>query len=233
MSLTITWPQVALRLLLAAAASFFIGFNRDEKGHPAGVRTTMLVCLAATLAMLQVNLLLPLSGKTPSSFAVMDLMRNPLGILTGMGFLGAGVIIKRDRNLVTGVTTAATLWFVTVLGLLFGAGNLGIGSVGSLLAILILWGLKKMENFIPRRQHGSLTLSLDRDAPSEEELRQYVFETGCRIVAWSTRYAPAPLLTEVKCELAWRERADRQPHTPAGILKLRTLPGVRFVSWSE
>lgn len=118
MTLEIQWQQIALRLLLACVASFLIGLNRDEQGHPAGIRTTMLVCLAATLAMLQVNLMLPMSGKTSSSFAVMDLMRNPLGILSGIGFLGAGVIMKRDSG-VTGVTTAATMWFVTMLGLLF------------------------------------------------------------------------------------------------------------------
>ena len=90
----------------------------------------MLVCLAATLAMLQVNLLLPIAGKSPSSFVVMDLMRLPLGILSGIGFIGAGVIIKRDAD-VSGVTTAATIWLVTVLGLLFGGGNLYLGAAVS------------------------------------------------------------------------------------------------------
>jgi putative Mg2+ transporter-C (MgtC) family protein len=71
--------------------------------------------------MLQVNLLLPMQGKTSSSFAVMDLMRLPLGILSGMGFIGAGAIVRKD-SLVHGLTTAATLWFVTGLGLCFGGG---------------------------------------------------------------------------------------------------------------
>jgi putative Mg2+ transporter-C (MgtC) family protein len=92
-----------------------IGINRSEHGHAAGLRTTLLVCLAASLSMLQVNLLLPMTGKTSSSFAVMDLMRLPLGILSGMGFIGAGAIVRKD-NFVHGLTTAATLWFVTGLG---------------------------------------------------------------------------------------------------------------------
>jgi len=129
MPLAITWEQIALRIALAALASLIIGLNRDEHGHPAGIRTTMLVCLAATLAMLQVNLFLSLAGKLPSSFVVMDLMRLPLGILSGIGFIGAGVIIKNNGN-VSGVTTAATIWFVTVLGLLFGGGNLYLGIAG-------------------------------------------------------------------------------------------------------
>jgi putative Mg2+ transporter-C (MgtC) family protein len=124
--LYLTWEQITIRLTLACVSGFLIGLNRDEHGHPAGIRTTMLVCLAATLAMLQVNLLLPISGKTSSSFAVMDLMRLPLGILSGIGFIGAGVIIKRGPN-VSGVTTAATIWLVTVLGLLFAAAILPLG----------------------------------------------------------------------------------------------------------
>jgi MgtC family protein len=63
--------------------------------------------------MLQVNLLLPVSGKTAQSFAVLDLMRLPLEILSGMGFIGAGAIVRKG-NLVRGLTTAATIWLGTV-----------------------------------------------------------------------------------------------------------------------
>src|SRR5579884_2065718 len=98
MPLTITWEQIALRVLLAAIASLLVGLNRDEKGHPAGMRTTMLVCLAACLAQLQANLMLPTSGKTPSSFGQLDFERLPLGILSGIGFIGAGVIVKKNND---------------------------------------------------------------------------------------------------------------------------------------
>lgn len=179
MPLTLTWEQIALRILLAAIASLLIGLNRDEKGHPAGMRTTMLVCLAACLAQLQANILLPTVGKTLSSFAVLDLERLPLGILSGIGFIGAGVIVKRDNNLVTGVTTAATIWFVSVLGLLFGGGQLRLGCAATALAIFILWGLKHAENYIPREQQGNLYLKLDANSPTEEELRKLILKAGC------------------------------------------------------
>jgi len=58
MAVVLTWEQVAVRILLAAIASFLIGYNRDERGQRLGIRTTMLVCLAATLSMLQANLLM-------------------------------------------------------------------------------------------------------------------------------------------------------------------------------
>src|SRR5580700_3335317 len=113
MPTNLVWSEIAIRLLCTIVAGGLIGFNRGEHGRPAGLRTTMLVSLAACLSMIQVNLLLPMAGKPPTSFVVMDLMRLPLGILSGMGFIGGGAILRRG-NFVIGVTTAATLWFVTV-----------------------------------------------------------------------------------------------------------------------
>ncbi|HEY5381056.1 MAG TPA: MgtC/SapB family protein [Acidobacteriaceae bacterium] len=233
MPITLTWEQIALRLTLAVVASFFIGLNRDERGRPAGLRTVMLVCLAATFAMLQVNLLLPLAGRPGNSFVMNDLMRLPLGILSGIGFIGAGVIFKRDNQLTTGVTTAATLWYVTVLGLLFGGGQLRTGCVAAVLAIVILWGLQRIESLLPREHHGDLTLTLDAAAPSEEDLRRHILAAGCNFSRWSPIYNPAATLSSLQCTVHWRERAFVSPHTPAAIAALRTLPGVRSVSWSE
>jgi putative Mg2+ transporter-C (MgtC) family protein len=121
------WPEIALRLLLTVVAWALLGLNRSEHGHAAGLRTTLLVCFAASVSMLQVNLLLPVSGKTAQSLAVLDLMRLPLGILSGMGFIGAGAIVRKS-NLVRGLTAAATLWFATALGLCFGGGQLILGT---------------------------------------------------------------------------------------------------------
>lgn len=233
MPLTLTWEQIALRILLAAIASLLIGLNRDEKGHPAGMRTTMLVCLAACLAQLQANLLLTTAGKTVSSFSVLDLERLPLGILSGIGFIGAGVIVKRDNNIVSGVTTAATIWFVSVLGLLFGGGQLRLGCAATVLAIAILWGLKWAENFMPRMQQGHLCLALGASSPNEDELRKLILQAGCEFTRWQTTYDPPGSLTALECTVRWRERASHQPHTPRAIQQLRDLQGVRSLTWNE
>jgi putative Mg2+ transporter-C (MgtC) family protein len=233
MPLTLTWEQIALRILLATIASMLIGLNRDERGHPAGMRTTMLVCLAACLAQLQANLLLTTAGKTMSSFSVMDLERLPLGILSGIGFIGAGVIVKRDNNIVSGVTTAATIWFVSVLGLLFGAGQLRLGCSAAVLAMLILWGLKQAENFIPRVQQGNLCLVLNASSPGEEELRRHILKAGCEFTRWQATYDPPGTLTAVECTIRWRERASREAGTPRAIQRLRELDGIRSLTWQE
>src|SRR5581483_8952950 len=112
MPTAMTWSDIALRLVLTIVAGTVSGLNRGEHGHPAGLRTTILVCLAASLSMIAANLLLDTRGRPSDAFSVLDLMRLPLGILSGMGFIGAGAIVRRG-DLVEGVTTAATLWFVT------------------------------------------------------------------------------------------------------------------------
>lgn len=95
MPLQPTWADIAIRLALTMLAGGVIGFNRGTRGHAAGFRTTILVGLAASVAMIQANILLSESGKTPQSFAVMDLMRLPLGVLTAVGFIGGGAILRK------------------------------------------------------------------------------------------------------------------------------------------
>jgi putative Mg2+ transporter-C (MgtC) family protein len=104
-----SWTDIGIRILLVIAAGALIGLNRQAGGHAAGLRTTVLVGLAACLAMIQANVLLSVAGKTEHSFAVMDTLRFPLGVLTGVGFISGGAILKRG-DLVAGVTTAATLF---------------------------------------------------------------------------------------------------------------------------
>jgi putative Mg2+ transporter-C (MgtC) family protein len=152
-----TWQDVCLRLLLTLIAGAIIGFNRGAKGHAAGLRTTMLVGLAAAVSMVQANILLSIGGKAADSFGVMDLMRLPLGILTGVGFIGAGAILRRG-DLVTGVTTAATLWMMTVIGLCLGGGQIWLGAAATLLAVLTLWALKWLDVRIPREHRATLVI---------------------------------------------------------------------------
>lgn len=109
------------------------------------MRTTLLVCLAASVTMIQVNLLLPTAGRPPNSFVMNDLMRLPLGILTGVGFIGGGAILRRD-DIVVGVTTAATLWLVTVIGLCLGGGQIALGIAATAIGLFALWCLQWVED---------------------------------------------------------------------------------------
>jgi putative Mg2+ transporter-C (MgtC) family protein len=81
--ITPDWQEIALRLALTAAAGSAIGFNRQERARPAGLRTVLLVSLAAAVGMIQANIWMGLTGKPPGSFVTLDPMRLPLGILSG------------------------------------------------------------------------------------------------------------------------------------------------------
>ena len=168
-----TWGDLAFRLVLTFAAGFLIGLNRETRGHAAGLRTTLLVCLAASVAMIQTNLLLPLAGKPPNGFAVMDLMRLPLGILTGVGFIGGGAILKRG-SLVMGVTTASTLWMTTVIGLCFGGGQWVVGLVATALTLFVLAGLKVLDAHLPKTRAAVISVTSRSDAPIVELMKQGV-----------------------------------------------------------
>jgi putative Mg2+ transporter-C (MgtC) family protein len=184
------------------------------------------------LAMLQVNLLLPLTGKSSTSFNVLDLMRLPLGILSGIGFIGAGAIIKRENGAM-GVTTAATLWFSTMLGLLFGGGQLRLGSASAVLALLILTGLKHVEEFLPRMNRATLTLSLAEGAPAEDTIRAQIRDISFDIKTWTVQYVPSSSISLIRCELQWKANARKATEAPPGLSRLRTAPGVTGFYWEQ
>src|SRR6202167_3095535 len=173
MPLTLTWQEVAIRLTLSVVAGALIGLDRGERGRAAGLRTTLLVCLAAAVAMVQTNLLLATRGRSPDSFIMMDLMRLPLGILTGMGFIGGGAILRRD-GFVLGGSTAATLWFVTVIGLCFGGGQIALGIAATALGMLVLSGLPWFDYSVKKDQHGELLVTNEGASRDGGAIREIV-----------------------------------------------------------
>src|SRR6201986_4129722 len=171
MATEIHWQEIALRLALTFLAGTLLGMERSKTGHFAGLRTPLLVTLAASISMIQMNLLIQTNGKPSDSYAVMDLMRLPLGILTGVGFIGAGAIVRKD-DMVVGLTTAATMWFATVVGLCLGGGQLILGSVSTLLGFFVLWGLRYVERRIEHYQMAELRVTISEDRLLARELRE-------------------------------------------------------------
>ena len=108
--------EVLLKLVLAVALGGLIGLEREASQKPAGFRTNILVCVGSTMMMVLATLLARPGGGTPDT-----LVRMAAGVITGMGFLGAGTILQA-RGTIAGLTTASTLWLVAGLGLVIGAG---------------------------------------------------------------------------------------------------------------
>jgi putative Mg2+ transporter-C (MgtC) family protein len=229
MPLTLTWQDIAIRLVLSVVAGGLIGLDRGEHGRPAGLRTTLLVCLAAAIAMIQANLLLVTTGKTGDSFVTLDVMRLPLGILTGMGFIGGGAILRRD-GFVLGVTTAATLWFVTVVGLCFGGGQIKLGIASFALGMLVLEGLRWFDYRMRLEQHGTLLLTTERDEPQQEAIRAIVQKAGYKVSVASAAYSNQTMQREIEFKLQWRGLPQTQV-VPPFVRDLLQDPHVLTAEW--
>jgi len=231
MPTTLEWHAIALRLALTVVAGAVFGANRSERGRAAGLVTTVLVCLAASVSMIQTNLLLLTTGKTPDSFVVIDLMRLPLGILTGMGFIGAGAILRRGQ-MIRGVTTASTLWLVTVIGLCFGGGQLALGLAATALGLLALWGLKRLEARMGQDHHATLILRSGEDGPTEQDVRGQLLAAGYRITSSGVTHRKAvhEARRTLEYEVEWHGgRTDDPP--PAFLDQLARRPDVLALRW--
>jgi putative Mg2+ transporter-C (MgtC) family protein len=227
MPLTVTWTDLGVRIACTLIAGALIGYNRREHGKAAGLRTTILVCLAASVAMLQVNYLLTLSGRSTDSFVMNDLMRLPLGILTGVGFIGGGAILHR-RNIVVGVTTAATLWYVTVVGLCFGGGQLLLGAVATAVGILVLWGLKWLEDSLVTEHYARLLVTIEGGNLLEHDIRARLRDSNLEVADVSVA------TSESVRDFSFNVRELRRPSDvaiPQLIEELSRQPGVRSVKW--
>ena len=152
-------PEVLMRLGLAFGAGILLGIERESHGRGAGLRTTALVCLAACVAMVISDSFYVTSFQLGGSGWHPDPARLAAGVLSGMGFLGAGVVM-RQNHVIKGVTTAAVLWFATVIGLAFGTGSYALGLAGLALAMLTLLGLPYVEQYVQNDWYSSLVVAV-------------------------------------------------------------------------
>jgi putative Mg2+ transporter-C (MgtC) family protein len=210
-------------------AGALIGLDRMEHAHPAGLRTNVLVCVAGALAMLLANLLFSGTPDTRISIVRLDFMRLPLGILTGIGFIGAGAIL-RQGELVRGVTTAATLWLVTVIGICFGAGFLGLGCVATGIGLGTLFLLKYVERWIKIGRRGVIVISSDAGGPDEAALLDLLQVRGFVIRARQFVRDPE---SGHSLECSGRYRGDYPDWSRALVHDLLEQPGVRRVEWRD
>jgi putative Mg2+ transporter-C (MgtC) family protein len=230
MPLEIHWPMIALRLGLTLLAGSLLGMDRSRNGHPAGLRTVLLVTMAASVAMIQMNLLIATNGKPPDSYAVMDVMRLPLGILTGVGFIGAGAIVRKG-DMVMGVTTAGTLWFSTVVGLCLGGGQLILGSASAVVGYLILTALGVFERRLEEFQPATLVVETTGQNLAPGELRARLEAAPFRIKSISVEQFPPEQRQTIRCEVRWPSlRGDT--HLPQIVQDLERIPGLTHFAWN-
>lgn len=135
------------RIIIAFFLSGLIGFEREFFGHEAGLRTHILVCVGSTLIMLTA---INLSAIYRPQLSV-DPSRIAANVVTGIGFLGAGAIMRSQEG-VRGLTTASSLWVVAALGLSIGCGFLKLSVFVTIVVLSVLWFLRKIEKAVLRRK---------------------------------------------------------------------------------
>lgn len=137
------------RLSVVVLLSGIVGFERETRNHPAGLRTHILVGLGSCLLMLlSLNGFEDFVSHHPNGIVNIDPGRIPSYVISGIGFLGAGTIIVHGDVSVRGLTTAASIWVVAGIGLVIGAGMYFEGIVATLIVIFTLFVLNKLEKLI-------------------------------------------------------------------------------------
>lgn len=137
--------QIVVRTLMAAFLGGILGYEREQKGKAAGMRTHMLVCLAAAFFVIVAQ---------QSGMSETDLSRVIQGLAAGVGFLGAGTILKQnEEGQIVGLTTAAGLYFTTAIGIAAGQGREVTALLGTVLALLILCTLAPAERWLDQRRN--------------------------------------------------------------------------------
>ncbi|RLE04234.1 MAG: hypothetical protein DRJ11_01795 [Candidatus Aminicenantes bacterium] len=166
--------EIALKLLLAVGLGGLIGLERESSHKPAGFRTNILICLGATMMMILSTLLLGQENARTS-----DLTRIAAGVITGIGFIGAGTIIHA-RGMVIGLTTAATIWVVSGLGLVIGAGYYLVALIYAGIVILTLIIFRQFEEHYLKKNRFTYLLKTKPLPQILSKLRQVAFHEGIR-----------------------------------------------------
>lgn len=215
--LELSQPEAVLRMALALLLGALVGAERQRGDRPAGMRTHALVCLGSTVFMLVSAFAFP--EFTQAVGGRVDPTRIAAQVVTGIGFLGAGMIFTQ-RNVTRGLTTAAGLWVVAAIGLAVGAGMYFIATAGTILMLLVLAVLKPIET----RLFNSRSHVVVRVVPHPGQLgsiRDALNVHGIR--ARSILVSPYDAneeLIEIRCA------PSSEPALERLISDLRTLPGL-------
>lgn len=184
------------KLALAVVLAGILGLERQRKGRGAGLRTHILVCLGATLAMMIPDLVASRGGGS----GWLDTGRMAAGIITGIGFLGAGTIVSAGRE-PHGLTTAAMVWFVAALGIAIGSDLYLAAVCATTLALVVVLGLGYIERLLPSYQRISVTIRMPKGLERLKEVEDAIREKGFHVTASRVKMTQAGEHVDMTFEL--------------------------------
>ena len=213
---------ITMRVLGAVLIGGMIGMERTYHGRPAGFRTHALVCVASTLLMIVTVYQGQWMHAVPVGGIQTDPTRMAQGIMTGIGFLGAGVIFKEGLT-VRGLTTAASIWVTSAIGILVGVGFYFLAVLGALAALLILSVFRFIESKLPSEFYAHHMLRFERSAVMpEDKMREMIASHGFSIANLSSRLSDGGKVFEYRMVLRSRDRKSAEDLSR----HLRALPEV-------
>lgn len=183
-----------------------IGFERSFHGRPAGFRTHSLVCIASSLLMIVTVYQNQWMTQLEHDAIRTDPTRMAQGIMTGIGFLGAGVIFKEGLT-VRGLTTAASIWITASIGILVGIGFWFAAAVGAVATLIVLALFRIVEARLPSEFYAHHMLRFERDhVMSESDIRKMIGEHGFSVANLSSRLAEGGKQFEYRMTIKSRDR---------------------------
>lgn len=221
----LSWSAIILRLSLSLISGMLIGLERKISNHPAGLKTHAIVCIGAALAsLITIEMGLTAAQLSVTGDTSVDVSRIASGVLTGIGFVGAGAIMKsRDGVIVTGLTTAATLWVTACLGLAIGMGYLKM----SLVALLTIFVANILLRYLEIKLHLStkntkgLIVSTKQKTPAIEYIDALFSQN--KIVVESFELINEPSVADPDTEIYYLHYTIKLPRTARIDMLLRKI----------
>jgi putative Mg2+ transporter-C (MgtC) family protein len=222
--------DVLIQVGLAIALGGVIGLERELRGRAAGFRTMILVCLGSTLVMIvSTRLTTHFGGESAGQLVRVDPGRIAAGIVTGIGFLGAGVIVKLG-DVIRGVTTAATIWFVAAIGIAIGDRHYVLSSFATAAALGILVPLQYIERRLQSHVYRTLEISAasEHAAAALKQVRELVLAQRMRVMELKASEDVASQSSKLVLHL----RLTQHYEAHEIVQRVAGIEGVRRVDWS-
>lgn len=219
--------DITIKLLLAALAGGLVGLEREKHGRPAGLRTNLLVAVGSCVMMIVSEAFYLKYGVFDAESTLrLDPSRVAAQIVTGIGFLGAGVILKEGAS-VRGLTTAASLWAVAGLGMAFGMGFFSLGVIATALVLASLTFLKKLDPIMKKDRFLTLSVTACNRSGLLDELLAVFSERDLEVSDISSHLDLAA--EELFYQMVITQREIRIGHEL--MEEIRQLEGVRKIRY--
>jgi putative Mg2+ transporter-C (MgtC) family protein len=220
----LTTDAAVLRLFFAVLFGSIVGIERELTHKSAGLRTHILVCLGSTVfTLLSISPLIPGFQGDPGRIAAQ--------IVTGIGFIGGGSVLRMG-NSIQGLTTAASLWVIAAIGMLTGVGHLRIAAVATLLAFLVLFTIGNIEKtFLNKARKNQYRLKLEVNIPVEQaETLKLTLATALDNTTSNPQMTETWHAEQNRITLLWLSASESPPDVNDLMGRLAQFPGLQVVT---